>query len=90
MEELDLQSKLLYKSALKKLTGCKRRAFAAELCTTYFNGSARKTERAFANQLLNGIMHGVFIVANFEFFDNMTGGEFFTFVLFVKGQNCGL
>ena len=46
MEELDLQSKLLYKSALKKLTGYKRRAFAAELCTTYFNGSARKTERA--------------------------------------------
>lgn len=35
-----------FKSALKKLTGYKRRAYAAELAQTYFGGSARKTERA--------------------------------------------
>lgn len=35
-----------FKSALTKLTGCARRAYAAELATTYFEGSARKTERA--------------------------------------------
>ncbi len=36
---------LCYKSALNKLTGFKRRAFAAELCELYFDNSARKMER---------------------------------------------
>lgn len=31
--------------ALKKLTGYQRRAYAASLATTDFDGSARKTER---------------------------------------------
>ena len=34
--------------ALQKLTGHKRRAYAAELAITYFDGSSRKTERALA------------------------------------------
>jgi hypothetical protein len=34
------------KSALQKLTGNKRRSYAAELCTTYFDNSPRKVERA--------------------------------------------
>ena len=46
MEKIDSQAKLLYKSALKKLTSYKRRAFAADICRTYFQGSSRKTERA--------------------------------------------
>ena len=46
MGKMDVQAKLMYKSALKKLTSYKRRAFAAELCATYFQGSSRKTERA--------------------------------------------
>ena len=33
------------KSALSKLTSYKRRSYAAELAHTYFDGSARKTER---------------------------------------------
>ena len=46
MEKMHIASKLLYKSALKKLTSYKRRSLAAELCLTYFKESARKTERA--------------------------------------------
>jgi hypothetical protein len=34
-----------FKSALTKLTGYERRAFAAELCELYFDNSARKMER---------------------------------------------
>ncbi len=34
------------KSALTKLTGHKRRLYAAEIANAYFDGSARKTERA--------------------------------------------
>jgi len=34
--------------ALQKLTSHKRRAYAAELAITYFDGSSRKTERALA------------------------------------------
>ena len=46
MGEIDTSSKLLYKSALSKLTSYRRRSFAAELCVTHFGGSSRKTERA--------------------------------------------
>lgn len=34
-----------FNSALSKLTGYKRRAFAAELCELHFDNSARKMER---------------------------------------------
>jgi hypothetical protein len=44
---VDLSTDVLncYNSALTKLTGYKRRAFAAELCELYFDNSARKMER---------------------------------------------
>jgi hypothetical protein len=44
---VDLSTDVLncYNSALTKLTGYKRRAFAAELCELYFENSARKMER---------------------------------------------
>lgn len=35
-----------FKSALNKMTGPTRRLYAAELANVYFDGSARKTERA--------------------------------------------
>ncbi len=34
-----------FNSGLEKLTGPKRRAYAAELCELYFDNSARKMER---------------------------------------------
>ena len=34
-----------FNSALQKLTGSKRRSFAAELCETFFDSSPRKMER---------------------------------------------
>ena len=37
-----------FNSALSKLTGYKKRAFAAELCEEYFDSSPRKMERYFA------------------------------------------
>jgi hypothetical protein len=37
-----------FNSALQKLTGYKRRAYAAGLFVAHFDGSARKTERALA------------------------------------------
>ena len=36
-----------FNSALSKLTGYKKRAFAAELCEEYFDSSPRKMERYF-------------------------------------------
>ena len=36
-----------FNSALEKLTGYKKRAYAAELCELYFDSSARKMERYF-------------------------------------------
>jgi hypothetical protein len=44
---VDLSSDVLncFNSALTKLTGYKRRAFAAELCELHFGNSARKMER---------------------------------------------
>lgn len=36
-----------FNSALSKLTGYKKRQFAAELCEGYFDGSPRKMERYF-------------------------------------------
>jgi hypothetical protein len=45
MKELPLEIIASFKSALKKLTGYERRAYAAELALTYFKGSARKAER---------------------------------------------
>jgi hypothetical protein len=45
MEKLTPQTIWLYESALSKLTGQKRRQFAAELCMEHFGGSARKMER---------------------------------------------
>jgi hypothetical protein len=44
---VDLSSDVLscFKSALTKLTGFERRAFAAELCELHFDNSARKMER---------------------------------------------
>jgi hypothetical protein len=35
-----------FKSALNKLTGYKRRDYAAELCEHFFDNSARKMERS--------------------------------------------
>jgi hypothetical protein len=35
-----------FKSALNKLTGYKRRDYAAELCELFFDNSARKMERS--------------------------------------------
>lgn len=45
MKELSSDVLVCYKSALNKLTGFKRRAFAAELCELHFDNSARKMER---------------------------------------------
>lgn len=44
---VELSSDVLgcFKSALNKLTGYKRREYAAELCELYFDNSARKMER---------------------------------------------
>jgi len=36
-----------FNSALEKLTGYKKRSFAAELCEQYFDGSSRRMERHF-------------------------------------------
>jgi len=45
MEKLSPTIISSFNSALKKLTGYNRRAFAAELCETFFDKSARKVER---------------------------------------------
>jgi hypothetical protein len=45
MVELSSDVLLCFKSALTKLTGYKRREYAAELCELYFDNSARKMER---------------------------------------------
>ena len=44
---VDLSPEIIssFNSALEKLTGYKRREFAAELCKKFFDGSARKMER---------------------------------------------
>lgn len=46
MEKIDSKILSSFKSALHKLTGHNRRIYAAELSKTYYDGSARKTERA--------------------------------------------
>lgn len=38
--------KATFKDAARKLTGAKKRAFSAQVALDYFDGSARKTERA--------------------------------------------
>lgn len=48
METLPSSVITSFNQGLKKLTGYKRRAFAAQLALTYFGGSARKTERTLA------------------------------------------
>ncbi len=45
MVELPSDVLACFDSALDKLTGYKRRAYAAELCELYFDDSARKMER---------------------------------------------
>lgn len=40
------QVKATFKDAARKLTGAKKRAFTAQVALDYFDGSARKTERA--------------------------------------------
>jgi hypothetical protein len=40
------QIKNTFKDAARKLTGAKKRAFTAQVALDYFEGSARKTERA--------------------------------------------
>jgi len=40
------QAKATFKDAARKLTGAKKRAFTAQVALDYFDGSARKTERA--------------------------------------------
>jgi len=40
------QVKATFKDAARKLTGAKKRAFTAQVALDYFEGSARKTERA--------------------------------------------
>jgi hypothetical protein len=45
MIELSSEVKSSINSALNKLTGYKRRAYAAEICAMYFDSSARKMER---------------------------------------------
>lgn len=45
MEQLDERVLSSFNSALEKMTGYTRRAYAAELAVTYFDGSARKAER---------------------------------------------
>jgi hypothetical protein len=45
MENLSPEILGSFKSALNKLTGFHRRAYAAELCELYFDNSARKMER---------------------------------------------
>ena len=39
-------AKATFKDAARKLTGAKKRAFTAQVSLDYFEGSARKTERA--------------------------------------------
>jgi len=46
MEKIDSTVLTSFNSALHKLTGHKRRLYAAELANTYYDGSARKTERS--------------------------------------------
>ncbi|MEM6434441.1 MAG: hypothetical protein AAF773_11410 [Cyanobacteria bacterium P01_D01_bin.115] len=38
--------KATFKDAARKLTGAEKRAFTAQVALDYFEGSARKTERA--------------------------------------------
>jgi hypothetical protein len=45
MEKLSITVIASFKSALKLLTGYKRREYIADLSKTYFDSSARKTER---------------------------------------------
>ena len=45
MVELSSDVLVCFNSALSKLTGFERRAFAAELCELHFSNSARKMER---------------------------------------------
>ena len=45
MSDLSPEVKQSLNSALNKLTGFSRREYAAELCETYFENSARKMER---------------------------------------------
>jgi hypothetical protein len=45
MVRLSPEIRSSFNSALKKLTGYSRREYAAELCATYFENSARKMER---------------------------------------------
>ncbi|MEL6162106.1 MAG: hypothetical protein AAFR18_23110 [Cyanobacteria bacterium J06627_32] len=40
------QVKTTFKDAARKLTGAKKRAFTAQVALDYFDGSARRTERA--------------------------------------------
>lgn len=44
--ELTEEIKATFKDAARKLTGAKKRAFTAQVALDYFDGSARKTERA--------------------------------------------
>lgn len=46
MEKLSKTVIASFKSALKLLTGYKRREYVADLSKTYFDSSSRKTERA--------------------------------------------
>ena len=46
MKEMDSKIMTSFNSGLQKLTGYKRRLYAAELCNAFFNGSARQAERA--------------------------------------------
>ncbi|MEL6263637.1 MAG: hypothetical protein AAFR12_21545, partial [Cyanobacteria bacterium J06626_6] len=43
---LSEQVKTTFKDAARKLTGAKKRAFTAQVALDYFDGSARRTERA--------------------------------------------
>jgi hypothetical protein len=46
MFELSSEIKVSLNSALNKLTGHKRRQYAAEICEMFFENSARKMERS--------------------------------------------
>jgi hypothetical protein len=46
MVELSSEVKTSLNSALNKLTGHKRRQYAAEICEMFFESSARKMERS--------------------------------------------
>jgi hypothetical protein len=46
MVELSSEIKTRINSALNKLTGYKRREYAAEICEMFFENSARKMERS--------------------------------------------